>query len=175
MRSERTRLLENDRGSARHYLQIPGYGEALVQVNNWDMDTLATFRSSNVVKTMGGAIDSVADMTQLQEIDKLIPEEWRPAAVGDAKTCAQRWVDQFTAGADGLIIHASTPEQFAPVLAEYEKFGPTTYSLNGPTDPARTAAITNPAVRWVAAPNDESRYHEIHLQSQIHTKRRQNP
>ncbi|GIS20144.1 MAG: hypothetical protein CM15mP120_20600 [Pseudomonadota bacterium] len=63
------------------YLQIPGYGEALVQVNNWDMDTLATFRSSNVVKTMGGAIDSVADMTQLQEIDKLIPEEWRPAAV----------------------------------------------------------------------------------------------
>ena len=106
------------------YLQIPGYGEALVQVNNWDMDTLATFRSSNVVKTMGGAIDSVADMTQLQEIDKLIPEQWRPAAVGDAKTCAQRWVDQFTAGADGLIIHASTPEQFAPVLAEYEKIRP---------------------------------------------------
>ena len=95
-----------------------------MQVNNWDMDTLATFRSSNVVKTMGGAIDSVADMTQLQEIDKLIPEQWRPAAVGDAKTCAQRWVDQFTAGADGLIIHASTPEQFAPVLAEYEKIRP---------------------------------------------------
>ena len=60
-----------------------------MQVNNWDMDTLTTFRSSNVVKTMGGAIDSVADMTQLQEIDKPIPEHWRPAAVGDAKTCAQ--------------------------------------------------------------------------------------
>ena len=71
MQSKRTRLLKNDRGRLATYLQIPGYGEALVQVNNWDIIT--TFRSSNVVKTMGGAIDSVADMTQLQEIDKLIP------------------------------------------------------------------------------------------------------
>ena len=81
-----------------------------------------------------GAIDSVADMTQLQEIDKLIPEE-RPAAVGDAKTCAQRgWINSLLAQTADY--HASTPEQFAPVLAEYGKFGPTTYSLNGPTDPA---------------------------------------
>ena len=64
------------------------------------------------------------DFTQLENIEKLIPEHWRPAAVGDAKTCAERWVDQFNAGADGLIIHASTPEQFAPVLAEYEKIRP---------------------------------------------------
>jgi hypothetical protein len=33
-------------------------------------------------------------------------------------------LDQFTAGADGIIIHASTPEEFAPVLAEYEKIRP---------------------------------------------------
>ncbi len=107
------------------YLQIPGYGEALVQVNNWDMQTLAAFRANPVVKNVGGAIDSVADTAQLQEIATLIPEHWRPAAVGDAKTCAQRWLDQFNAGADGIIIHASTPEEFAPVLAEYEKIRPT--------------------------------------------------
>ena len=106
------------------YLQIPGYGEALVTVNGWDMDTLSRFRSAAAVKNVGGAIDSVADFTQLQAIEKLIPEHWRPAAVGDAKTCAERWVDQFNAGADGLIIHASTPEQFEPVLAEYEKIRP---------------------------------------------------
>ena len=106
------------------YLQIPGYGEALVNVNGWDMDTLQAFRKAPIVASMTGAIDSVASYTELAEIDKLIPQEWRPAAVGDAKTCAQRWLDQMNAGADGIIIHASTPEEFAPVLAEYEKIRP---------------------------------------------------
>ena len=101
------------------YLQIPGYGEALVNVNGWDMDTLQAFRNAPIIAGMTGAIDSVASYTELAEIDKLIPQEWRPAAVGDAKTCAQRWLDQINAGADGVIIHASTPEEFAPVLAEY--------------------------------------------------------
>ena len=106
------------------YLQIPGYGEALVNVNGWDMDTLQAFRKAPIVASMPGAIDSVASYTELAEIDKLIPQEWRPAAVGDANTCAQRWLDQINAGADGIIIHASTPEEFAPVLAEYEKIRP---------------------------------------------------
>ena len=106
------------------YLQIPGYGEALVNVNGWEMDTLQAFRNVPIIAGMTGAIDSVASYTEFAEIDKLIPQEWRPAAVGDAKTCAQRWLDQINAGADGVIIHASTPEEFAPVLAEYEKIRP---------------------------------------------------
>ena len=74
---------------------------------------------------MGGFIDSVATTAQLAEIEKVIPPEWRPAAAGNAKECAQAWLTQFEAGADGIIIHASTPEEFAPVLAEYEKIRPT--------------------------------------------------
>jgi hypothetical protein len=58
-------------------------------------------------------------------VEKLIPEEWRPAAVGNARQCAERWVDQFNAGADGIIIHASTPAEFEPVLSEYAKIRPT--------------------------------------------------
>ena len=73
---------------------------------------------------MGGFIDSVATMAQLSEIEKVIPQEWRPAAVGNAKQCAHAWLTQFEAGADGIIIHASTPEEFAPVLEEYEKIRP---------------------------------------------------
>ena len=88
------------------------------------METLHAFCRAPIVAGMTGAIDSVASYTELANIEKLIPEHWRPAAVGDAKTCAQRWLDQFTAGADGIIIHASTPEEFAPVLAEYEKIRP---------------------------------------------------
>ena len=88
------------------------------------MDILAAFRSAPIVAGMSGAIDSVASFTELAEIEKPIPEYWRPAAVGDAQTRAKRWVEQFTARADGLIIHASTPGEFAPVLAEDEKIRP---------------------------------------------------
>jgi len=106
------------------YLQIPGYGDMLVKINNWDAEVLANFRAHDSVRSVGGAIDSVASTQQIEKIAELIPESWRPAAVGDAKTCAQRWLDQFNAGADGIIIHASTPEEFAPVLAEYKKIRP---------------------------------------------------
>ncbi len=69
-------------------------------------------------------IDSVAPPEQIAAVGKLLPESWRTAAVGDAKTCAARWLDQFEAGADGIIIHASTRDKFAPVLREYERIRP---------------------------------------------------
>ena len=106
------------------YLQIPGYGEMLVTINGWDQEVLKTFRTHKAVTSVGGLIDSVATTQQMAEVEKIIPESWRPAAVGSAEECAKRWVDQFTAGADGIIIHASTPEEFAPVLAEYDKIRP---------------------------------------------------
>jgi probable F420-dependent oxidoreductase len=106
------------------YLQIPGYGEMLVSVNGWDEEVLHSFRHHPAVTSVGGLIDSVATTAQMAEIEKIIPEEWRPAAVGNAKQCAERWLDQFRAGADGIIIHASTPEEFEPVLSEYEKIRP---------------------------------------------------
>ncbi|MDA1073703.1 MAG: TIGR03857 family LLM class F420-dependent oxidoreductase [Proteobacteria bacterium] len=106
------------------YLQIPGYGDMLVQINGWAADDLARFRAHPSVTGVGGLIDSVATTAQLAEIAKVIPQAWRPAAVGNAALCARRWLDQIEAGADGIIIHASTPEEFAPVLAEYAKIRP---------------------------------------------------
>ena len=107
------------------YLQFPNYGEVLVRINGWDEEVLHRFRGHPAVTAVGGLIDSVATPAQLAEVAKLIPEEWTPAAVGTAKRCAERWVDQFNAGANGIIIHASTPEEVAPVLDEYEKIRPT--------------------------------------------------
>ena len=43
------------------------------------------------------------------------------SAQGDAATCAARVQDQFAQGADGVILHAATPKQLAPVLTEYSK------------------------------------------------------
>jgi probable F420-dependent oxidoreductase len=106
------------------YLQIPGYGDMLLEINGWDPEVLARFRSHQALTSVGGLVDSVASTSQIAAIEPLIPESWRPAAVGSASECAQRWVDQFDAGADGIIIHASTPAEFEPVLREYEKIRP---------------------------------------------------
>lgn len=101
------------------YLQAPGYGELLVALNDWDPAVLEQYRAAEVVRTMPGGIDSVATLDQLRQIRELIPEAWLPAAVGSAAQCAQRLKDQFNAGADGVVLHASKPHEFAPVLEAY--------------------------------------------------------
>lgn len=106
------------------YLQVPGYGEGLAAINGWSIEELESFRNNPAVTAVGGFIDTVATLEQLEAIDKVIPQDWRSAAVGTPKECAERWVKEFEAGADGIIIHASTPEEFEPILAEYEKIRP---------------------------------------------------
>lgn len=103
------------------YLQAPGYAELLLGANGWDTQPLEAFREHSVVKSMLGGIDSVASLEQLEEISTLIPAHWLPAAVGSPEAAAQRLYDQFTAGADGVILHASTADELAPLLSAYEK------------------------------------------------------
>ncbi|MCP4881162.1 MAG: LLM class flavin-dependent oxidoreductase, partial [Gammaproteobacteria bacterium] len=102
------------------YMQAPGYGELLAKVNGWDQAVIDAFRKDSVVASMLGGIDSVASLEQLQHIRGLIPEHWLPAAAGTPQQCAERFNDQFKAGADGVIIHASTPSEFAPVIETYK-------------------------------------------------------
>ena len=122
-RSEQTEL-EYLTARMGTYLQAPGYGELLVDINEWDPATLERFRAAEVVRTMRGGIDSVATLDQLREIRDLIPPEWLPAAAGKSEQCALRFVDQFDAGADGIVIHACKPEEAEPVLAAYRKIRP---------------------------------------------------
>ena len=56
---------------------------------------------------------------QLEHIAALIPEEWLPARSGTAGECAATVLDQFDAGADGVILHAATPAQLEPVVDAY--------------------------------------------------------
>jgi alkanesulfonate monooxygenase SsuD/methylene tetrahydromethanopterin reductase-like flavin-dependent oxidoreductase (luciferase family) len=39
--------------------------------------------------------------------------------VGSPAQCARRIADQFAAGADGVILHASLPHEAAPALEAY--------------------------------------------------------
>ena len=48
------------------------------------------------------------------------PDEWLAAsAVGSPDHVASRIEDQFAAGADGVILHASTPDQLATAVESY--------------------------------------------------------
>ncbi|MXW51243.1 MAG: LLM class flavin-dependent oxidoreductase [Gammaproteobacteria bacterium] len=106
------------------YLQVPDYGEGLAKINGWDVEQLKEFRQQPAVTSVGSWIDAVASFDQFAAIDKVLPQEWRSAAVGTPRECAERWLEEFEAGADGIIIHACTPEEFEPVLAEYERIRP---------------------------------------------------
>ena len=106
------------------YMKAPGYGDGLAKINGWDMEQLEEFRRQPAVTSVRGWIDAVASFEQFAAIDKVLPKEWRSAAVGTPRQCAERWLEEFEAGADGIIIHACTPEEFEPVLAEYEKIRP---------------------------------------------------
>ncbi len=101
------------------YLQAPGYGELLLAINGWDPKTLQVFRKHANVRAIPGAIDAIATTEQLRAIRALIPAEWLPAATGSPEQCARRIADQFAAGADGVILHASLPHEAAPALEAY--------------------------------------------------------
>ncbi|MCX2980464.1 TIGR03857 family LLM class F420-dependent oxidoreductase [Halieaceae bacterium IMCC14734] len=103
------------------YMQAPGYAEMLIALNEWDPAVHEAFKASEVVSSMPGGIDSVATLEQLEEISELIPQEWLPAATGSAEECADAWLNQLENGADGIVIHGSTPSEFAPILEAYRE------------------------------------------------------
>jgi probable F420-dependent oxidoreductase len=129
------RRLRGITGRMATYLQA--YGDALVAMNGWDPAPLERFRADEVVGSIAGAIDAKATMSQLEHISGLIPLEWLPAAVGDAATCAARVIDQLDAGADGVILHGSSPAELEPVVDAYRSVRPTSRFAGRVANPAR--------------------------------------
>ena len=114
-------------GRLSTYLQ--GYGDLLVRVNQWDPEVLVRFRADDVVASIPGAIDAIGTPEQLEHIAALLPDEWMAAAaVGSPDRCVRRIEDQFTAGADSVILHGATPAELAPVVAAYRTVRPSTRS-----------------------------------------------
>ena len=102
------------------YMQAPGYAEMLAQLNEWDAEVITEFRADAMVASMLGSIDSVASLEQLEAIEKLIPAEWLSAvATGTPEQCAERLYQEMQLGVDEICLHASTPDEFAPMLAAY--------------------------------------------------------
>lgn len=118
-------------GRMATYLQA--YGDLLVSVNGWDPAVLERFRADPAVRSFRGPIDAVADISQLEAIAPLIPEEWLAAsATGTPQQCAAVVAGQFGGGVDAVILHGATPAELAPVVDAYRAVRPA--GLDGRTD-----------------------------------------
>lgn len=124
-------------GRLATYLQ--GYGDLLVRRNHWDPDVLARFRADELVSGFPGAFDAIATTEQLERLNELLPEEWLAAsATGSPERCAARVLDQFKAGADGVILHGAAPDELEPVLSAYRAARPSHFGSRADLNPGRS-------------------------------------
>lgn len=95
------------------YYQIPGFGERLAGVNEWDPEPLSTLRSHPLLTGIKGSADSVLSREQLVEVASTLPAAWtrEAAAIGSARSCQEAFERYREAGADELVLHGSTPDQ----------------------------------------------------------------
>ena len=107
---------------ARLATYLQGYGDLLVNTNNWDPAVLQRFRDDPVVQSVPGGIDHKASAEQIAHIATLIPDEWlEPSATGSAQQCVDRVRKEFDYGADAVIMHGATPDELAPIIEVYRE------------------------------------------------------
>jgi probable F420-dependent oxidoreductase len=105
---------------ARLATYLQGYGDLLVQTNDWDPAVLQRFREDPVVTSIPGGIDHKATPEQIEHVATLIPDEWlEPAATGSARQCVERIRKEFDYGADAVIMHGATPDELEPIVRAY--------------------------------------------------------
>ncbi|MEB3369179.1 TIGR03857 family LLM class F420-dependent oxidoreductase [Saccharopolyspora mangrovi] len=132
------RVLRRLTGRLATYLQ--GYGDVLVRANGWDPEALRAFRGDPVVAGFPGAFDAVATAEQLAHLHELLPAEWLDAAaVGGPRRCAERIGDQFSAGADGVVLHAAEPAELPGVLDAWREVRAPAAFSSLPVNPGRSA------------------------------------
>jgi 5,10-methylenetetrahydromethanopterin reductase len=100
------------------YYQIPGFGDRLAAVNEWEPDALKRLRSHALLAGVRGSADSVLTRERLVDVVSALPEEWisRAAAVGSTRTCFDVFERYREAGADELVLHGMTPDRMGSLL-----------------------------------------------------------
>jgi alkanesulfonate monooxygenase SsuD/methylene tetrahydromethanopterin reductase-like flavin-dependent oxidoreductase (luciferase family) len=109
-----TRALAHAR--AVTYLDAPGYGEVLVQLNGWDPALLAPLRDHAQLKDLPTMVSDLSfHRTELLGPASLVPDEWmqQSCAIGSVAQCVQTLRRFRAAGADEIVTYGSTPNQNA--------------------------------------------------------------
>ena len=110
-------------GRMATYLQ--GYGDLMVRTNGWDPAVLKRFREDPLVAGFRGALDDRATTEQLEQVARLIPEEWlAAAATGSPEQCVAKIRGQLELGCDGVILHGASPADLAPIVDAYRRTRP---------------------------------------------------
>jgi probable F420-dependent oxidoreductase len=104
------------------YFHVDGLGDALVRANRWDETELTRYRANPAFAELGGQqADKALSRQQLIELSRFLPDEWieSSSVVGDAATCAARLRGYLAAGADEIVLHGSTAENFSSLAAAF--------------------------------------------------------
>jgi 5,10-methylenetetrahydromethanopterin reductase len=121
-----TRTLAHAR--AVTYLDAPGYGEMLVELNGWDPAPLQALREHDQFRGMDSVSDLKFHRSELLGPASLVPDDWmrESCAIGSVAECVDTLRPFRDAGADELITYGSTPGQNAALAAAWATHATTT-------------------------------------------------
>ena len=106
---------------AAGYLSLPGLGDSLARINDWDEADLARYRGQRVLTDLGAKpADKLLSRPELIALCAGMPPSWLPSctAAGTVEQVSSVLADYLAAGADELILHGVVGERLAP-LGDY--------------------------------------------------------
>jgi probable F420-dependent oxidoreductase len=106
------------------YLQMPGYGDALLTRNGWDRAQLDAVRRHPLFTGMRTeAADQEYHRAQIVDAARLLPEAWMTsaAAVGRPEQCVTKLEEYFAAGVDEICLHGASPQQTASIVRAWRR------------------------------------------------------
>ncbi len=112
------------RGRAITYFELPGFGDLIVEINEWDKAVLDKVRAHPKIASLNGKpADQAYTREELVDVGQLLPQQWidEGAAVGTASRCADQLMQYLAAGADEILLHGAAPKDMGPLTSELKR------------------------------------------------------
>jgi 5,10-methylenetetrahydromethanopterin reductase len=112
------------RGRAITYFELPGFGDLIVEINEWDKSVLDLIRAHPKIAALNGKpADQAYTRQELVDVGALLPQHWIDdgAAVGTAAQCADQLMAYLDAGADEILLHGASPNDMGPLTQELRR------------------------------------------------------
>ena len=101
------------------YFMHAELGRPIIAANGWDEAPLARLAQTGLSRLEYGTGDIRETRRLMAEAVSLLPPEWLTsgAAVGSVAQCVDRLRQYVSAGVDRILLHGTTPDQQAPLVA----------------------------------------------------------
>ena len=112
------------RGRAITYFELPGFGDLIVEINEWDKSVLDQIRAHPKIAALNGKpADQAYTRQELVDVGQILPQQWIDdgAAVGTAAQCADQLMAYLEAGADEILLHGAAPKDMGPLTTELKR------------------------------------------------------